>query len=128
MDDFEELQRLRKGKTDPARFEAWDGDVDHNAPAAVTSSPASLDLVMDIPVRISMEVGSAELSVRDLLNLNHGAVVELDRLAGEPLDVLVNGSLIAKGEVVVVNEQLGIRLTELASAADRVKSLRGDSK
>lgn len=124
MDEFEDLQRQRKAKADPARFEAWDGATEDKASLAVTSSPAGLDLVMDIPVRITMEVGSAELSVRDLLNLNQGAVVELDRLAGEPLDVLVNGSLIAKGEVVVVNEQLGIRLTELASAADRVKSLR----
>lgn len=127
MDEFEELQRQRKARVESARFEAWDGSADDKPSIAVTSSPASLDLVMDIPVRISMEVGSAELSVRDLLNLNQGAVVELDRLAGEPLDVLVNGSLIAKGEVVVVNEQLGIRLTELASAADRVKSLKGDS-
>lgn len=127
MDEFEDLQRQRKAKADPVRFEAWDGVSDDKASATVTSSTASLDLVMDIPVRISMEVGSAELSVRDLLNLNQGAVVELDRLAGEPLDVFVNGSLIAKGEVVVVNEQLGIRLTELASAADRVKSLRTES-
>lgn len=127
MDEFEDLQRQRKAKAEPARFEAWDGGADGQPALAVTSSPASLDLVMDIPVRISMEVGSAELSVRDLLNLNQGAVVELDRLAGEPLDVLVNGSLIAKGEVVVVNEQLGIRLTELVSAADRVKSLRSES-
>ena len=127
MDDFDDLQNKRKAKAEPTRFEAWDGGGSDQPSVAVTSSPASLDLVMDIPVRISMEVGSAELSVRDLLNLNQGAVVELDRLAGEPLDVLVNGSLIAKGEVVVVNEQLGIRLTELASAAERVKSLGGDS-
>ena len=127
MDEFEDLQDQRKAKAAPARFEAWDGDADQPS-QPVTRSAASLDLVMDIPVRISMEVGSAELSVRDLLNLSQGAVVELDRLAGEPLDVLVNGSLIAKGEVVVVNEQLGIRLTELASAADRVKSLRAEGK
>ncbi|HCS28702.1 MAG TPA: flagellar motor switch protein FliN [Spongiibacteraceae bacterium] len=126
MDEFEELQRQRKTRAESSRFEAWDGSADDKPSLAVTSSAASLDLVMDIPVRISMEVGSAELSVRDLLNLNQGAVVELDRLAGEPLDVLVNGSLIAKGEVVIVNEQLGIRLTELASAADRVKSLRSE--
>ncbi len=127
MDDFDDLQNKRKAKAEPTRFEAWDGGGSDQSAVAVTSSPASLDLVMDIPVRISMEVGSAELSVRDLLNLNQGAVVELDRLAGEPLDVLVNGSLIAKGEVVVVNEQLGIRLTELVSAADRVKSLASDN-
>ena len=81
---------------------------------------------MDIPVRISMEVGSAEISVRDLLDLRQGAVVELERQAGEPLDVLVNGSLVARGEVVVVNDQLGIRLTELVSPADRARALRKD--
>ena len=91
---------------------------------AVASSRASLDMVMDIPVRISMEVGSAEISVRDLLDLRQGAVVELERQAGEPLDVLVNGSLVARGEVVVVNDQLGIRLTELVSPADRARALR----
>lgn len=84
----------------------------------------NLDVILDIPVSISMEVGSTEISIRNLLQLNQGSVVELDRLAGEPLDVLVNGTLIAHGEVVVVNEKFGIRLTDVISPSERIKKLR----
>ena len=84
----------------------------------------NLDVILDIPVSISMEVGSADISIRNLLQLNQGSVVELDRLAGEPLDVLVNGTLIAHGEVVVVNEKFGIRLTDVISPSERIKKLR----
>ena len=83
-----------------------------------------LDVVLDIPVTISMEIGRTKISIRNLLQLNQGSVVELDRLAGEPMDVLVNGTLIARGEVVVVNEKFGIRLTDIISPAERVKKLR----
>jgi len=83
-----------------------------------------LDVILDIPVRISMEVGSTEISIRNLLQLNQGSVIELDRLAGEPLDVLVNGTLIAHGEVVVVNEKFGIRMTDVISPSERIKKLR----
>ncbi|MBB2495906.1 flagellar motor switch protein FliN [Aquipseudomonas ullengensis] len=84
----------------------------------------NLDVILDIPVSISMEVGSTDISIRNLLQLNQGSVVELDRLAGEPLDVLVNGTLIAHGEVVVVNEKFGIRLTDVISPSERIKKLR----
>ena len=84
----------------------------------------NLDVILDIPVSISMEVGSTEISIRNLLQLNQGSVVELDRLAGEPLDVLVNGTLIAHGEVVVVNEKFGIRLTDVISPTERIRKLR----
>ncbi len=84
----------------------------------------NLDVILDIPVSISMEVGNTEISIRNLLQLNQGSVVELDRLAGEPLDVLVNGTLIAHGEVVVVNEKFGIRLTDVISPTERIKKLR----
>ncbi len=84
----------------------------------------NLDVVLDIPVTISMEIGRTKISIRNLLQLNQGSVVELDRLAGEPMDVLVNGTLIARGEVVVVNEKFGIRLTDIISPAERVKKLR----
>jgi len=84
----------------------------------------NLDVILDIPVNISMEVGSTEINIRNLLQLNQGSVIELDRLAGEPLDVLVNGTLIAHGEVVVVNEQFGIRLTDVISPSERIKKLR----
>lgn len=83
-----------------------------------------LDVILDIPVRISMEVGSTDISIRNLLQLNQGSVVELDRLAGEPLDVFVNGTLIAHGEVVVVNEKFGIRMTDVISPSERIKKLR----
>lgn len=83
-----------------------------------------LDVILDIPVRIAMEVGNTEITIRNLLQLNQGSVIELDRLAGEPLDVLVNGTLIAHGEVVVVNEKFGIRMTDVVSPSERIKKLR----
>lgn len=83
-----------------------------------------LDVILDIPITIAMEIGRTRLSIRNLLQLNQGSVVELDRLAGEPMDVLVNGTLVAHGEVVVVNEKFGIRLTDVISPADRIKNLR----
>lgn len=83
-----------------------------------------LDVILDIPVRISMEVGSTSITIRNLLQLNQGSVIELDRLAGEALDVLVNGTLIAHGEVVVVNDKFGIRMTDVISPSERIKKLR----
>ena len=83
-----------------------------------------LDTILDIPVTISMEVGRSQISIRNLLQLNQGSVVELDRVAGEPLDVLINGTLIAHGEVVVVNDKFGIRLTDVISQIERIKKLR----
>jgi flagellar motor switch protein FliN/FliY len=88
------------------------------------SEDVNLDVILDIPVTIAMEIGRTKINIRNLLQLNQGSVVELDRLAGEPLDVLVNGTLIAHGEVVVVNEKYGIRLTDVISAAERVKKLK----
>jgi len=89
-----------------------------------TDSEVSLDSILDVPVVISMEIGRTHIPIRNLLQLNQGSVVELDRLAGEPMDVLVNGTLIAQGEVVVVNEKFGIRLTDVISPSDRIKRLR----
>jgi flagellar motor switch protein FliN len=85
---------------------------------------AKLDSILDIPVTISMEVGRSFISIRNLLQLNQGSVVELDRVAGEPLDVMVNGTLIAHGEVVVVNDKFGIRLTDVISQTERIKKLK----
>ncbi len=84
----------------------------------------NLNIILDIPVNISMEIGRTIINIRNLLQLNQGSVVELDRLAGEPMDVLVNGTLIAHGEVVVVNEKFGIRLTDVISPAERVQKLK----
>jgi flagellar motor switch protein FliN/FliY len=83
-----------------------------------------LDAILDIPVTISMEVGRSHISIRNLLQLNQGSVVELDRVAGESLDVMVNGTLIAHGEVVVVNDKFGIRLTDVISQIERIKKLK----
>ncbi len=83
-----------------------------------------LEVVLDIPVKLSMEVGSTQISIRNLLQLNQGSVIELDRLAGEPLDVLVNGTLIAHAEVVVVNDKFGIRVTDVISPSERIKRLK----
>lgn len=88
-----------------------------------TAAP-ELEVILDIPVSISMEVGRTSITIRNLLQLNQGSVIELDRLAGEPLDVLVNGTLIAHGEVVVVNEKFGIRMTDVISPSERIKKLR----
>jgi flagellar motor switch protein FliN/FliY len=103
-------------------MEEFGGVPKNNNP--VTLDGPNLDVILDIPVSISMEVGSTEINIRNLLQLNQGSVIELDRLAGEPLDVLVNGTLIAHGEVVVVNEKFGIRLTDVISPSERIKKLR----
>lgn len=91
---------------------------------SIADGDVNLDVILDIPVTIAMEIGRTKINIRNLLQLNQGSVVELDRLAGEPLDVLVNGTLIAHGEVVVVNEKYGIRLTDVISPAERVKKLK----
>ncbi len=96
--------------------------IDEGAPINVGDNP-DLEVILDIPVSISMVVGNTQISIRNLLQLNQGSVIELDRLAGEPLDVMVNNTLIAHGEVVVVNEKFGIRLTDVVSAAERIRKL-----
>jgi flagellar motor switch protein FliN/FliY len=99
------------------------GDLGPNA-AAAGGQEMNLNLILDVAVTLALEVGRARMPVRDLLQLAPGAVVELDRLAGEPLDVLVNGVRIARGEVVVVNEKFGIRLTDVVSATERMEHVR----
>lgn len=84
----------------------------------------NLEMILDIPVTISLEIGRTKISIRNLMQLNQGSVVELDRLAGESLDVLVNGMLIAHGEVVMVNEKYGIRLVDVISPTERLKNLK----
>jgi flagellar motor switch protein FliN/FliY len=92
--------------------------------SADTKQDVNLDVVLDVPVTLSMEVGRSRISIRNLLQLNQGSVVELDRAAGEPFDIYVNGTLIAHGEVVVVNERFGIRLTDVISPAERIRKLK----
>ena len=110
----------KKAPVEKASFESLSRD----GAAAAEREDVNLDVVLDIPVTLSTEIGRTRIPIRSLLQLNQGSVVELDRLAGEPLDVYVNGTLIAHGEVVVVNEKFGIRLTDVISPAERVKKLK----
>jgi flagellar motor switch protein FliN/FliY len=84
----------------------------------------NLDMILDIPVQLTVELGRTKIAIRNLLQLAQGSVVELDGLAGEPMDVLVNGCLIAQGEVVVVNDKFGIRLTDIITPAERIRRLQ----
>ena len=111
-------------KTAPTAERAPLDEFEATPPPKQRPGSPDMDVILDIPVRISMEVGNTEITIRNLLQLNQGSVIELDRLAGEPLDVLVNGTLIAHGEVVVVNEKFGIRMTDVISPSERIKKLR----
>ena len=91
--------------------------------AESSGAPKNIDFLLDIPMSVAVYVGSTKMAIRDLLQLAQGSVIELDKLAGEPMDVMVNNKLVARGEVVVVNEKFGIRLTDVVSAAERVKQL-----
>ena len=113
------LGEQEAGEAKPAELEQFDEDAPISA-----EERRKLDAILDIPVTITMEVGRSQITIRNLLQLNQGSVVELDRIAGEPLDVLVNGTLIADGEVVVVNDKFGIRLTDVISQTERIKKLK----
>lgn len=88
-----------------------------------SGSKMNHEVIENIPVNLAIEVGRASLKIRDLMRLTQGSVVELDRLAGEPLDIVVNDTVVAQGEVVLVNDRYGVRLTQVVSAADRIKNL-----
>src|SRR3546814_12519336 len=101
------------GAYEKVKFDALSGDGNGSG------GEVQLDMILDVPVTLAMEVGRTRISIRNLLQLNQGSVVELDRAAGEPLDVFVNGTLVAPGEVVVINEKFGIRLTDVFTPAER---------
>ena|SRR6218665_1345149 len=123
QDDIDAMLNQSAAAAPPrAPMEEFGSSPKSNVPVSLDGP--NLDVILDIPVSISMEVGNTEITIRNLLQLNQGSVIELDRLAGEPLDVLVNGTLIAHGEVVVVNEKFGIRLTDVISPSERIKKLR----
>ena len=88
-----------------------------------SGEPASLDLILDIPLAVTVELGRSKMLINDLLQLGQGSVIELTKLVGDPLEVLVNEKLVARGEVVVVNEKFGVRLTDIVTPMERVKSL-----
>jgi flagellar motor switch protein FliN/FliY len=87
------------------------------------NQPPNLDFILDIPLEVSVELGRAKILISDLLQLGQGSVIELTKLAGEPLEILINQKLVARGEVVVINEKFGVRLTDIISPAERVKQL-----
>ncbi len=115
----EAMNEEAEAKTAAAGFENLQDDA-----VDASDDELNLEVILDVPVDISMEIGRTKISIRNLLKLNQGSVIELDRLAGEPMDVLVNGTLIAHGEVVVVNDKFGIRLTDVISPVERIKKLK----
>lgn len=108
----------------PQEYPQAEMETFRQTPSPRSGDAVNLDAVLDVPVTLSVVIGKTKLSIRNLLQLNQGSVVELDRLAGEPLDVLINGTLVAHGEVVVINEKFGIRLTDVVSAQERVRKLQ----
>ena len=117
-EDFEEADDL--GDID-AIDDSLDNEETTPAPSDKTTS---LDLILDIPLTVTVELGRSKMLINDLLQLGQGSVIELTKLAGEPLEVLVNQKLVARGEVVVVNEKFGVKLTDIVSPMERVQSLR----
>lgn len=111
---------LAEQAAQPAQMPVFD------AAGAPTGQPAAnnLDMILDIPVSLTVELGRTKIAIRNLLQLAQGSVVELDGLAGEPMSVLVNGTLVAQGEVVVVNDKFGIRLTDIITPSERIRKLQ----
>jgi flagellar motor switch protein FliN len=119
-EDFETLEDVK------GIDEAEEGDKDGEGlgeEAASSGETKSMDLILDIPLTVTVELGRSKMLINDLLQLGQGSVIELTKLVGEPLEVLVNQKLVARGEVVVVNEKFGVRLTDIVSPMERVQSM-----
>lgn len=116
QEPLKQNETLKKEDARPANF----GSLKPESNGTVTN----LDMILDIPVTLSVEMGRTRIMVKDLLQLGQGAVVELEKLAGEPMEILVNGRLVARGEAVVINEKFGIKLTDIASPSERISKLR----
>lgn len=124
-----ELNEMNDGEGTPAAPQALadSGDDDHSAGHSGdddAKKDRNLSLILDIPLRVTVELGRTKMVVTDLLNLGQGSVIELNKLAGEPMEVLVNDKLVARGEAVVVNEKFGVRLTDIISPTERVEQLK----
>ncbi len=117
MGEQAEVEAAAAPAAKPAEFEQFGGGSEANP------APQGFDMILDIPVTLNVELGRTKISIRNLLQLAHGSVVELDGLAGEPMEILVNGTLIAQGEVVVVNDKFGIRLTDIITPQERIRKL-----
>lgn len=111
--------------TEPTAAQAQPADIfpSFGSNAGGAGMMNELDMILDIPVQITVELGRTKITIKNLLQLAHGSVVELDAMAGEPMDVMVNGTLIAQGEVVVVNDKFGIRLTDIITPSERMRKL-----
>ena len=121
LDDW--AAALAEQNTNPAPAPAAAGVFQPLSKVEPTTTRNDIDMILDIPVRMTVELGRTKIAIRNLLQLAQGSVVELDGMAGEPMDVLVNGCLIAQGEVVVVNDKFGIRLTDIITPAERIRKL-----
>jgi flagellar motor switch protein FliN len=111
------LQNLEQ-KTEEASFEEL------KVEKKDSPSRKDIDFILDVPLELTVQLGMTKMLIRDLLQLGQGSVVELDKLAGEPMEILINNKLVARGEVVVVNEKFGVRLTDIVSPAERISQLR----
>ncbi len=119
LDDIEDIEAPGEG----GAGEVGAGEVGDNVTPTAGGETKSLDLILDIPLTVAVELGRSKMLINDLLQLGQGSVIELTKLVGEPLEVLVNQKLVARGEVVVVNEKFGVRLTDIVSPMERVQSL-----
>jgi len=122
-DDPVEDEGIGEGEGETAVEEQEGGANEEEGGKADEDKEANLDLILDIPLSVTVELGRSKMLINDLLQLGQGSVVELTKLVGDPLEVLVNDKLVARGEVVVVNEKFGVRLTDIVTPMERVKSL-----
>jgi flagellar motor switch protein FliN len=112
-----ELQNLQHADVVPSAFQSL------SSSNPIANTPHDIELVLDIPVQLTVELGRTKVPIKDILQIAQGSVVELDAVAGDPLDVFINGCLIAQGEVVVVNDKFGIRLTDIVTPSERIRKL-----
>ena len=123
-EDFETLEDVKDiDETEEGDKDGEGMGEDMGEEAASTGETKSMDLILDIPLTVAVELGRSKMLINDLLQLGQGSVIELTKLVGEPLEVLVNQKLVARGEVVVVNEKFGVRLTDIVSPMERVQSM-----
>ncbi len=114
-----EVQDAKKGSFEETRSV----NLQELTPSKEGGAHPELEFILDIPLEISVEIGRTKMLIKDLLKLNQGAIIELEKFAGEPVEIFVNGKLMARGEVVVVNDRFGVRVTEIISAQDRIRRL-----
>ncbi|RPI98492.1 MAG: flagellar motor switch protein FliN [Desulfobacteraceae bacterium] len=108
----------------PAERTSEAGTAARSQASSTTATPANMEFILDVPIEVTVELGRTKLLVNELLKLGQGSVIELSKLAGETLEILANQKLVARGEVVVINEKYGVRLTEVVSPMERVERLR----